>query len=107
MPEVLASVVVLHSAGSRHQGYAPVSNNAVGMIFSLFGHVRCEEKYRLLDLFKAAVASYSIAVADLDLTRGKASKGDYDRLVGLSNVARKASESARLALEQHVAAHGC
>jgi hypothetical protein len=41
--------------------------------------VGCEEKSRLLDIYKAAVAHYSATVDDVSLTRGKTSQQEYDR----------------------------
>ena len=69
--------------------------------------MRNKEKHRLLDLYKSEVAKYSAAVGDLNLSRGKTSQPEYDRLVILSDEAWKAADSARLALERHSNKHGC
>ena len=69
--------------------------------------VRCEEKTKLIEAYKVSVANYSTAVNDLNLTRGKISKPEYDHLLSNSEKARTASESARLELERHTRNHGC
>ena len=68
-------------------------------------HVRCKEKERLIDLYRAAVAHYSATVDDVSLTRGKTSQEEYDRLLSLPEPARIAAEAARLALGRQK--HGC
>jgi hypothetical protein len=70
-------------------------------------HVHCEEKYRLLTLYKDQASAHSAAVNDLALRRGKISKTEYARLWGLTENARSESEAARRALVQHVAEHSC
>lgn len=69
--------------------------------------MHCEEKYRLLSLYKDKVYAHSEAVHDLALTRSKTSKRDYDRLWGLTENARSESEAASQALLQHTREHGC
>jgi hypothetical protein len=69
--------------------------------------VRCEEKTKLIEAYKSAVANYSTAVNDLNLTRGKISKVEYDRLLLNSETARVAAETARLDLDRHTRKHGC
>ena len=69
--------------------------------------MRCEEKHQLIGLFKAGVSHYSAMVNDLNLTRGKTSKHEYDRLVVQAEEARIASERARLALDRHIQKHNC
>jgi hypothetical protein len=70
-------------------------------------NVPCERQGQLLKLFRALVSSYSIAVNDLNLTRGKTSKQEYGRLLARWEQARKASERARLELELHIKEHDC
>ena len=69
--------------------------------------MRCDEKNRLLGLYKSEVANYAATVSDLNLTRGKTSQREYDRLVVLSDEAWKTADLARLALERHSNKHGC
>jgi hypothetical protein len=69
--------------------------------------MRCEEKYRLLTIYKAKVFAHSAAVSDLAVTRGKVSKQDYTRLWELMENARSESEAASQALLQHTREHGC
>jgi len=69
--------------------------------------VGCEEKIKLIEAYKVAVASYSTAVNDLNLTRGKISKPEYDHLLLNSEMARVTSEAARLELDRHTQNHGC
>jgi hypothetical protein len=69
--------------------------------------VRCEEKHRLIEAYKSSVVNYATAVNDLNLTRGKISKVEYDRLLSNSETAREASETARLELGRHTRKHDC
>jgi hypothetical protein len=67
----------------------------------------CDEKDLLLSLYSVGVARYSTTVNDLNLTRGKTSKWEYNRLKSLSEDAWGSAEAARLALEWHTQEHGC
>ncbi len=67
----------------------------------------CEEKTRLATEYDAATTKFSEAVRELRHRAGTSPKDEYDRLEWASNEARVKSEQARLALEQHVAAHRC
>jgi hypothetical protein len=69
--------------------------------------VPCEEKYRLLDLYKARVSAHSAAVNDITLTHGKTSKQEYDHLWDLAEKARRDSEASTLARYDHCLQHGC
>jgi ATP-dependent helicase YprA (DUF1998 family) len=69
--------------------------------------VSCEEKNRLAMEYDAATAKFSEAVRELRRMMGTSPKEEYDRLDRASNEARMRSEQARLALEQHIAAHRC
>ena len=71
------------------------------------GPMSCEEKTRLGIEYEAATSKFSDAVKELRRRMGTSPKDEYDRLERASNEARVRSEQARLALEQHVAAHGC
>ena len=67
----------------------------------------CEEKNRLLREYEAATVTFSTAVIELGWRMGTSPKEEYKRLAQTSNDARLKAEGARLALEQHIAAHGC
>ena len=67
----------------------------------------CEEKTRLAMEYDAATSKFSEAVGELRRKMGTSLKDEYDRLERASNEARVRSEQARLALEQHTAAHRC
>jgi hypothetical protein len=69
--------------------------------------VPCEEKARLAREYDAATSRFSEAVRDLHRKMGTSPKEEYDRLERISTHARMSSEQARLALEQHIAAHRC
>jgi hypothetical protein len=57
--------------------------------------------------YDSATSKFSAAVSQLHLRMGTSPKDEYDRLERASNEARVRSEQARLALEQHIAAHRC
>jgi hypothetical protein len=77
-------------------------------LYWTWGHsVFCEEKTRLGTEYDATTSRFSEAVRELHQRMGTSLKDEYDRLERASNEARVRSEQARLALEQHVAAHGC
>lgn len=67
----------------------------------------CEEKTRLVSEFEAATTKFAEAVTELQRKTGTSQKNDYERLSHATVEARVKSEQARLALEQHIAAHGC
>jgi hypothetical protein len=67
----------------------------------------CEEKARLAQDYEAATAKFSEAVRQLQRKIGTSTRPEYDRLQRISDEARVKSEQARLALEQHMAAHDC
>jgi hypothetical protein len=69
--------------------------------------VPCEEKARLARAYDLATSRFSEAVRELHRKMGTTPKEEYDRLERVSNQARMSSEQARLALEQHIAAHRC
>jgi hypothetical protein len=69
--------------------------------------VFCEEQARLLNFYRSTVSAYSATVNDLALVRGNATLQEYSSLLAVSERARTASETARLALEQHKYDHGC
>lgn len=67
----------------------------------------CEEKARLVKEYNVATAGFSEAVKQLYRKTGTSLKEEYTRLMQISNEARVKSEQARLALEKHIATHGC
>ena len=67
----------------------------------------CEEKQRLASEYEVATNGFAATVTELQRKTGTSPKPEYDRLQHASDEARIKSEQARLALEQHVAAHGC
>ena len=67
----------------------------------------CEEKHRLRVLLNAAAKHYAATVNDANLSRGKTSKEEYDRIQAVVDEARKTAEAAHHALEQHKKEHGC
>jgi hypothetical protein len=62
---------------------------------------------RLLREYEAATVAFSAAVQELRRRMGTSPREEYKRLAHSSNDARVKSEGARLALEQHIATHGC
>jgi ATP-dependent helicase YprA (DUF1998 family) len=69
--------------------------------------VSCEEKNRLAKEYDDTTAKFSEAVSELRQKMGTSPKEEYDRLERATDEARVRSEQARLALEQHIAAHHC
>ena len=67
----------------------------------------CEEKGRLALEYQEATEKFCQAVTELQEKLGKSSQEEYQRLKRVSEEWRVRSEQARLALEQHVAAHRC
>jgi hypothetical protein len=67
----------------------------------------CEEKTRLTEVYGDATEKFSHLVNELQQKVGKSLKEEYERLRRASEEWRVHSEQARLALEQHVAAHKC
>ena len=69
--------------------------------------MNCEEKSRLAIEYEASIMKFSDAVTELRKKTGTSAKEEYQRLDRAANEARVKSEQARLALEQHIAAHRC
>jgi hypothetical protein len=67
----------------------------------------CAEKDLLLREYDAAASDFSRAVQVLRTRLGVLSKGEYEKLREFSEQSRLRSEKARLALEAHIADHGC
>jgi hypothetical protein len=69
--------------------------------------MNCEEKSRLAIEYEASTMKFSEAVTELRKKMGTSAREEYQRLDRAANEARVKSEQARLALEQHIAAHRC
>jgi hypothetical protein len=69
--------------------------------------MNCEEKACLVREYDDATLAFSDAVQELRRKIGTSPKAEYERLERISSNARVKSEQARLALEQHIAAHRC
>jgi hypothetical protein len=67
----------------------------------------CPEKSRLAQEYGLATALFAEAVKELHRRMGTSPREEYARLDRAANEARVKSEHARLALEQHIAAHTC
>jgi len=69
--------------------------------------VNCEEKTSLLVADQEAAQAYSNAVAELAKKVGVASKDEYNKLHGATELARYRSLDAQDRLERHIEEHGC
>ena len=67
----------------------------------------CEEKTRLVSDYETAAKTFAAAVGDLQRKTGTSSKAEYEELHRSIDKTRLKSEQARIALEQHIAIHGC
>jgi hypothetical protein len=67
----------------------------------------CEEKQRLVGDYEAATRQFAGSVTELNRKLGISPTAEYERLRRIVDEARVRSEQARLALEQHTAAHSC
>jgi len=67
----------------------------------------CGDKEHLHNLYEMTVADYNRAFAFLRSDLGTLRKADYVKIREYIEVARLKSEDARLALEKHIAEHGC
>ena len=67
----------------------------------------CEEKARLAAEYETATGKFAAAVTELQNRIGISAEEEFRRMDRAANEARVKSEQARLALEQHVAAHRC
>jgi hypothetical protein len=71
------------------------------------GIMGCEEKTRLTTEYEEATVRIAAAVTDLQRKTGTSPKEEYARLNRAANESRVKSEHARLAVEGHIATHGC
>jgi hypothetical protein len=69
--------------------------------------VRCQEKHRLLTVYKAKVLIHAALLNDLTLMPLRFPKQEYERLWALAEKARTDSEAASLELFKHAHEHGC
>jgi hypothetical protein len=69
--------------------------------------MNCEKKSRLATEYEASTMKFSEAVTQLRKKMGTSAREEHRRLDRAANEARVNSEQARLALEQHIAAHRC
>lgn len=67
----------------------------------------CEEKARLVAEYEISAKKFSEAVTELQRKIGTSTRIEYERLSSGADELLLKSEQARLALEQHVAAHNC
>jgi hypothetical protein len=67
----------------------------------------CEEKTRLLRDHQVAKSNYSRAVTVLHEKSGVMFKLDYDAIRTFAEKTKASVEEKRVALENHIAAHGC
>jgi hypothetical protein len=67
----------------------------------------CEEKTRLLRDHLATQSDYGRAVTLLHEQSGTMFKRDYDAIRMFAEKAEEAVERTRVALERHIAEHGC
>ena len=66
----------------------------------------CNEKARLLELYKTAVWAHATAVDDLLTVQGT-SKADQELIRDRASKAKLDAETARSALHAHIAEHEC
>ena len=71
------------------------------------GLMVCEEKTRLMDEYSTATVAFTKAVQDLRRQLGTSPTEESNRLERISSQARVKAEQPKLALEQHIAVHGC
>ena len=69
--------------------------------------MHCEEKYRLLSVYKDKLFAHATAADDLAVIRGKVSEQEYARLWTVTENARSEAEGASRALLQHTREHSC
>lgn len=67
----------------------------------------CDEKTTLLYKYDALLAEYSRTVSFLFKRVGVLRRDDYQEISDFTDTARLRCEAARLALEEHIAQHGC
>ncbi len=67
----------------------------------------CEEKIHLTTEYSNRTLAFSDAVSELHQKVGNYTKEEFARLQRVTDEMRVKCEQARLALEQHTAAHNC
>jgi hypothetical protein len=69
--------------------------------------VNCELKDTLSHAFERGTWAFADAVTDLNQRRSQTDNAEYNRLRMAADMARINSENVRLALDRHIAEHGC
>ena len=104
---VLTSETEINRAGPNHVITAvTMSLTPNGNVASLEDE-QCIEKRRLVENYQQATARFSKQLTILNERLGTSPRDEYDELRRAVDTERVRSEQARLALEQHVADHGC
>jgi hypothetical protein len=67
----------------------------------------CPERARLVEEYDHATQNYLESLDELKWRTPTADRLDYERMRKAAEDARLAAETARAALERHVAEHGC
>jgi hypothetical protein len=67
----------------------------------------CPEKVSLVAAYFHATSNYQRSVATLNRFIGTIQKAEYENIREWTEKARTDADSARLALEAHIAEHGC
>ena len=67
----------------------------------------CPEKSALLTAYTRAVEEYGNTVTELNEQMGIVPRSEWLRLHNVADELRQSAESAKLALDTHVAEHGC
>ena len=67
----------------------------------------CPVRSRLISDYETAIKKFSEAVTELQTKMGTTPKLEYERLYRAADEARLKAEQARVAVEQHTAAHHC
>jgi hypothetical protein len=105
---VASSITALagYFASSGRAG-AIVSIECVGEGVQPQPEKECEEKARLMNELASATNEYNRTVGLLNRSRGVLSKVEYDSIRLFVEKARKRTEAAHLAVDQHIIVHGC
>lgn len=69
--------------------------------------VNCDVKDTLSHAFERGTRTFADAVTDLNQKRSQTDNAEYNRLRIAADMARINSENTRLALDRHIAEHGC
>jgi len=69
--------------------------------------MECEEKLRLETLYRDSAVRFCATVDELQTARATFNRVAYSDLLKLSEEARQKCQLARIALQGHIADHGC